>query len=637
MKLRRSLRKVGVAAALAAACTAAVAQKLEHVVKAPHHGDTLFLFFQDRWFDAITGHLVSQHFDRLKPHDDEAEVLKGGMLLSYGMHREAGEVFARLIERNAKPAVRDRAWYFLAKIRYQRGLVAAAREALDKVEGKLPPELEDERVLLAAQIRMAGEDYAGAAELLKAVKPGPTSASLYARFNLGVALVRLGEAAQGNALLDELGKTPVQGEEMKSLRDRANVALGFAALSEGRAADARAALQRVRLVGPQSNKALLGFGWAAAELKQPNAALVPWLELADRDTGDAAVLEAKIAVPFAYAELGALNRALDGYTGAIDLFEAERKRLDESIAAIRSGALVGALLERNPGAEMGAFGSIADVPAMPHASHFTQILAGHEFQESFKNLRDLQFLVRNLNGWLDKLGTFDDMLANRRQAFAERLPKVRQQASEVQLPALAQRRDALAAELQRAEQAADGRAFPDERQRALMERLAGVKAALAASPDAELGERVRRLEGALTWELAREYPARLWTAQKALADTESGLLAARQHEAALARAQAEEPKRFEAFAQRLAELRARLQTSLPAVQALGRDQQAALQDMAIAALEAQKDRLDTYAAQARLAVAQLQDRAQVVSRAPTPAAAPAATPAPVTEAADAKR
>lgn len=631
MKLRRPLRHACVAAALTAACTLAAAQKQEHVVKAPHYGDTLFHFFQDRWFDAITGHLVSQHFNRNQPHDDEAEVLKGGMLLSYGMHREAGEVFARLIERNARPAVRDRAWYFLAKIRYQRGLVPEAREALDKVEGKLPPELEDERVLLAAQIRMAGDDYAGAAELLKAVKPGPTSASQYARFNLGVALVRLGDAVQGNALLDELGKAPVQGEEMKTLRDRANVALGFAALAEGRPADARAALQRVRLVGPQSNKALLGFGWAAAEQKDPKTALVPWLELADRDTGDAAVLESKIAVPFAYAELGALNRAMEGYVGAIDLFEAEQKRLDESIAAIRSGALVGALLERNPGAEMGAFGSIADVPAMPHASHFTQILAGHEFQESFKNLRDLQFLVRNLNGWLDKLGTFDDMLANRRQAFAERLPKIRSQASDVQLPAMAKQRDALAAELQQAEQAGDGRAFPDERQRALMERLAGVKAVIAANPDPEVAERVRRIEGALTWELAREYPARLWTAQKALKDAEDGLLAARQHEAALARAQAEEPKRFEAFAQRIAELRARLQATLPGVQALGRDQQAALQEMAITALQAQKDRLDTYAAQARLAVAQLQDRGPVAQRAPAPA------PTPATEASDAKR
>ncbi len=47
---------------------------------------------------------------------------------------------------------------------------------------------------------------------------------------------------------------------------------------------------------------------------------------------------------------------------------------------------------------------------------------------------------------------------------------------------------------------------------------------------------------------------------------------------------------------------------------LAREQQAALQDMAVAELQGQKDRLDTYAAQARLAVAQLHDRVQTETR-----------------------
>ncbi len=66
---------------------------------------------------------------------------------------------------------------------------------------------------------------------------------------------------------------------------------------------------------------------------------------------------------------------------------------------------------------------------MPHAGHLTQVLAQHEFQEAFKNYRDLQFLSKNLQGWADNLGVFGDMLANRRQAYAERLPQVRAKAS----------------------------------------------------------------------------------------------------------------------------------------------------------------------------------------------------------------
>src|SRR6188472_2152631 len=92
-----------------------------HEIKAPHYGDALFYFFQDRYFTSITTLMASQQFDRVAKHDDEAEILRGGMLASYGQTKEAGEIFAQLIARGASPRVRDRAWFYLAKIRYQRG------------------------------------------------------------------------------------------------------------------------------------------------------------------------------------------------------------------------------------------------------------------------------------------------------------------------------------------------------------------------------------------------------------------------------------------------------------------------------------------------------------------------------------
>ena len=135
------------------------------------------------------------------------------------------------------------------------------------------------------------------------------------------------------ALLDEVGKSPAPTEELKALRDKANVALGFAALADEKPEAARAYLERVRLSSMLSNKALLGFGWASAALKQPKQALVPWSELTgSRDASDAAVLEARIAVAFAYAELGAYGQSLERYQDAIGAFDRENVALDESIA-----------------------------------------------------------------------------------------------------------------------------------------------------------------------------------------------------------------------------------------------------------------------------------------------------------------
>ena len=65
---------------------------------------------------------------------------------------------------------------------------------------------------------------------------------------------------------------------------------------------------------------------------------------------------------------------------------------------------------------------------MPHAGHLTQVLARHEFQEAFKNWRDLRFLAEPAGLGRQRWRVYNDMLANRRQAYAERLPKVREQA-----------------------------------------------------------------------------------------------------------------------------------------------------------------------------------------------------------------
>jgi hypothetical protein len=577
-------------------------------IKDPHYGDTLFHFYQERYFTAVTTLMVSQHFDRVPQHGDEAEVLRGGMLLSYGLHREAGEIFAQLIDKGAAPAVRDRAWFYLAKIRYQRGLLADAEAALGRIENPLPSELDEERVLLQANVLMARNDHAGAAKLL-AGAAGRSGASAYARYNLGVALIKSGDSAQGSGLLDQVGQAPAANEEARSLRDKANVALGFTALQEQHPEQARAYLERVRLNSPQATKALLGFGWAADSLKQPAKALVPWTELTQRELSDAAVLEAQIAVPYAYAELGAFGQSLQRYQAAIALFERESSALDQSIAAVRSGKLVDALIERNPGEEMGWFWNIATLPALPHAGHLAPLLAQHEFQEAFKNYRDLLFLTKNLQGWADKLGVFDDMLANRRQAYAQRLPQVRAQRGELSIDALQKRRDALAAEFAQAEKDADGRAFADDKQRELLARIARVREALAGNPDEVARERLRLIEGALGWQLAEAYPARVWDARKAMKITDEGLIEARQRDAELAQAQRDEPARFERFAERIPGLGRRIQALLPRVAALTGEQRAQLEELAVAELTRQKERLQEYGTQARFAVAQLVDRA----------------------------
>jgi TolA-binding protein len=72
---------------------------------------------------------------------------------------------------------------------------------------------------------------------------------------------------------------------------------------------------------------------------------------------------------------------------------------------------------------------------------------------------------------------------------------------------------------------------------------------------------------------------------------------------------------------RIAELDKRLHAMAPRVTTLPAGQQRYVQEIAVAALEEQKDRLKSYNAQARFAVAQLYDRARTATEG-THAAAP---------------
>jgi hypothetical protein len=584
------------------------------VIRDPHYGDALFHFYQDRYFTALTGLMASQHFGRVARHADEAEILRGGMLLSYGLHQQAAQIFAGLLEGNAAPAVADRAWFYLAKIRYQRGLLAEAEQAIGRVGDRLPPALDEERVLLHAQLLMARADYAGAAQLLAAAK---TANTRYARYNLGVALVRSGDPARGAALLDELGRAPAADEEARALRDRANVALGFTALQQGAAQQARAYLERVRLDSLHANKALLGFGWAAAELGQPKLALVPWQELVGRDPGDAAVLEARLAVPHAYGELGAHRQSLQLYEQAIDAFAEEGDRLDASVAAIRAGRLIEGLLAVDAGEEMGWLHRIDRLPEMPHAAHLASLAAEHAFQEGFKNYRDLLFLERNLRRWKDSLEALRDMVAHRRQAFAQRLPQVRDQRAAAEVAGVAARGAQLAGEVARIAADGDVAALADAREMALAQRLARVREGIERLGDdaqaAQLRERARRVAGALAWQQAEQYPQRLWQARKVLREIDALLPQLQGGVEALARSQVAEPANFDGFAERIDALQRQIDAALPRATELARLQQAYVQELAAGALLKQKERLAEYVSQARFAVARLYDRAHLAA------------------------
>jgi tetratricopeptide (TPR) repeat protein len=626
--------RLAIAAAVALALPAADAvgardDETGVVVQDLAYGEVLFEFFQEDYFSALTRLLAAQERGELKVHGAEAELMLGGLYLSYGQHRLAGEIFERVLEQSVDPALHDRAWFFLAKIWQQRGYLPEAEAALARILGELPEELEPERQMLYAQVLMEQGRFADALAALEAWRRPSDAWVGYAKFNIGVSLVRLGQVEAGARVLDEVGQLDPENPELDALRDKANVALGYAWLQAARPVEAKPSLQRVRLNGPFSNKALLGVGWSDAEAADYRAALAPWLALRERSLLDSAVQESLLAVPYAFAQLGANKQAADHYVEAIDAFGAEVARLTASIESIENGELITELLGEHADAADAASGwywRLERIPDSVESRYLYELLASNRFQEGLKNYRDLLQVNRNLDRWAESLGAFDDILDTRQRAYVQRLPAIDASLASVDLNAMMERRVELESRLQAIERSENVTALGTAKEQQTWRMMEGMEPHLAALPnDAESEEmraKYRFLRGLLLWDLRRDYKARLWAERKALGDLDRQLREAQRRHHQVTSSRDDWPQKFTALTARIDGLRPRVLGLQQSAQAALSQQQQFLQDIAVTELKAQRDRLNTYMVQARFALASIYDRA--AAHVEPPAASPAA-------------
>jgi lipopolysaccharide biosynthesis regulator YciM len=599
-----------------------------------HFGDVLFLYFQqddEHDFEALTRILAYQHWGRMPHHAEDAELIAGSLYLQEGMHNEAGEIFERLLTNNVSSGVRNRAWLYLAQVWYARGYYPKAEDALRKVNGRMSPDYEAQKELLLANVLMHQGKYDEAIHLLSGWRGGQVW-SAYARFNLGVALVRDNRLADADPFLSGVGTMLAPTPELAALRDRANLALGFAYLQANQPERARPALERVRLNGPYSNRALLGSGWAQAALGDYQGALTPWMELRSRDVLDAAVQESYLAVPYAYMKLNANAQSAEYYESAVTSFDTENGRLDAAIAHIHQGDMLREVLTssgpRNPDTPV-LHGWFRDLKSLPHtgeAPYLYALLAGHDFQEGVKNYRDLVYLDSTLQRWGDSMDAYEDMIGTRERAYAERLPKVDGLLASGTLQQLQQRNVSLENELRTIESQHNVAALATESERSQWARVQRVEAGLAGLPEspdtAETRERLALVKGVLYYRLNDAYGARLWQEHRSLKDVSLALHEAQSRWIRVERARHNVPQNTGEFAARVASLRQRI-TALEARLAAAEGRQSEyLAQIAVHELEQQKTRLATYEVQARFALATMYDRAASASasagKAPVP-------------------
>ncbi|MBT8117415.1 MAG: hypothetical protein KJO66_06245, partial [Gammaproteobacteria bacterium] len=586
------------------------------------YGEVLYHYYQDDWFNSIVRTHIAQTQETLVNHGEEAELLLGGLDLNYGLRNAADGIFQRLLtEESTDQVTRNRAWYYLAKISYQRGDAARALRAIGQVQGDMTRGTRMESAHLASLVLLQMGAYDEAIEVLTEVKDRKVW-SPYLAYNLGVAQIRSARQADGFDYLDNIGEISASTDEYRLLRDKANLALGYSLLKEGEAEASRDALNRVRLQGPLSSKALLGAGWADAESEAFGRALVPWLELSKRDPTDPAVQEALLAVPYAMTKMNLQGRAVKRYNDAIGTLFSEQDHIDESIAAIRSGELLEVLQKQDLRSGTGWLQELSFDTDNPVLRYQVTLMAAHDFQEAVKNYRDLLKLRNNLRNWSEAIEAYDDMLEAREQRFTGNQP-----AAEAALKAgkhgpLLHRLKLLNERLAHIEKYNNPVWLANREETRQWQRLQDIKSAVSVLPDnarrKELYERQARLEGILYWRLNSEYRPRLWNARRELAEVSALLDQTQGNLDSLRVASQSAPAGFTGFDRRIVTNKARIRELLARTEATHLAQGRLIEQIAVRELEAQKDRLDTYIVQARFALAQTYDSALVAGKGTTP-------------------
>lgn len=595
---------------LAPLASAADSEREPIVVTDPQYGEVLYYFYQDDYFPAIVRLLAAKDREQLTDHEDQAELLLGGMYLSYGQHLEAAEIFERLLAGSVEPDTRNRTWFFLAKIWYQRGYLSKAQSALANIEGELPDNLRREALMLNAQILIDAAEYDSAIALLQDWK-GRTEWASYAKFNVGIALVRSGRVDEAAELLSELGDMDPFNQELTALRDKANVALGYALLQDGQHAAAKAPLQRVRMEGPFSNKALLGVGWADAEMENYGRALVPWMELRGRDLLDSAVQESMLAIPYAMAKLDSISQAADHYLNAIEAFYEEASRLDRAIGRIESGEFFDKFVADYPLDSTGWYWELEELPEGPESRYLLHVLASHKFQEGLKNYRDLNYLHRNLDDWQQNVDVYAYMLDTRKQAFDQRLPQVQEILASTDVDGMIERKLSFDITMDNIDRTHDWLSLATRSESDMWSEVAGVESTPVLRSDipeaAEVRDKVALLKGVLQWDLERDFNDRQWAIRRELQEVGEGLVQTQRSYREIDEAVREQTLRFADLGERVYGLAPRVEGMKMQVEDTMSRQRAFLQSIAVGELQAQKDRLDIYTIQARFALAAIYD------------------------------
>lgn len=578
------------ATALLAASPVVADDELPERAQDLRYGAILYDYYQGKSFDALTRMAVAEHEGGIKGHGDHPLLVKGGLMLAYGMTREARSLFEQLLTEDIPASTRSQAWFYLGKVFYLEGDNANAFDALNRVD---PEAWEDEEEPLTAEWHYLKGQLAlraGTAKALKAVTNDIESLSdaplwqAYLRYNLAafeldqgtadggqnagiLGLERLSEDLAGVdsetiADLEENADDPESRDELAlkreqlALRERSLLSLGQVYQQQGDTDLALARLAEISLTSAFSDEALYRYSVAASEAQSWGLALQALTTLQERPLFTPWLQQVPYARGFVFEQLDQQKSALQAYRAAanhyqslLDTLVQSRQSLTEAgiLAALRfdadgSSTEVGALspalqaFATEDGITADAYGRL-DV--QPDDFNLALLLSSEKFQLALRDLHALYQLRNKMTRWQRQLASFEVMLETRAEQRRVKIDKTETVLASLGADEWHQQQATFNAEIEAADQAGDAAFFMSDEQKAFAERIRKVESTLAALPNddstAAQRDKIRRIKAYFEWQVSNQYAVNRWAAQKQLRELNQAMAAFREKNRMLVR------------------------------------------------------------------------------------------------------
>ena len=574
-----------------------------------HYGETLYHFYQKKYFTAITDLLIAQTKHPIKAQGQDPELLLGGLYLSYNMSKPATHIFNQLATQDTNKNIQSSAWYYLGRIAYEQNKLQLAQQAIAKVGTELPYRYNDEFQHLQGNVLLKLKKYKDAAKILGNFS-GTTEWSNYAKFNLAIALIMSDEYEQGIELLEEVASIDTIDLEQTALRDKANLALGYSALRAKQHDTATAYFKQIRLLGSQSNKALLGIGWAFHKQGKLERSLVPWVELKNRTSKDPAVQEALLTIPFALEGLGAKEQALAYYNDAINSYNTELATINEVIKAVKSGEFIDSMRNLHLHQQDENHLHYTTLPDSIATPYLQGLIAEQEFQNILMAYRDLLYMKNTLVHWDRQIPAYTLMLQERQKAYLSKVPQIKSFHNNTRQTSLARRYNKLNDQFQKISTQHNVLALANEQEMSLLQRMKKIKDVLDKFPDSELSkqrEQYRLFSGIIYWQIGSDFGPRHWQLKKELNQIRAAFAELDKRKKTSFQTLHKTPQYFSKFAQRIRDKQAGIRRLSAKIDKAIGSQESIIKHLATANLQKQKRQIENYHIRASYSLTRLYD------------------------------